>query len=76
MAEQWKEWRVAQTVELGATAKDVWDLIGGFYTIHTWHPDIHLTEVPPEQTEMRALRRGLRYPTAPMPYAGHEKNPA
>ena len=51
MTEKWKHWRVAQVVELGATAKEVWDLIGGFYTLHKWHPDIHLSEVPPDQTE-------------------------
>jgi hypothetical protein len=63
--QKWKDWRVAQTVELGAAAKEVWDLIGGFYTIHKWHPDIHLTEVPPEQTETSALRRLLTFPGQP-----------
>jgi hypothetical protein len=61
----WKDWHVAQTVELGATAKEVWDLIGGFYTLHRWHPDIHRTEVPPEQTETSALRRLLSFPGQP-----------
>jgi hypothetical protein len=65
VTEQWKDWHVAQTVELGATAKEVWDLVGGFYTIHKWHPDIHLSEVPPNQSETSALRRVLTFPGQP-----------
>jgi hypothetical protein len=65
MNKVYKDWHVAQTVELGATAQEVWDLIGGFYTIHKWHPDIHQTEVPPEQTETNALRRLLTFPGQP-----------
>jgi polyketide cyclase/dehydrase/lipid transport protein len=65
MGEQWKDWHVAQTVELGASAKEVWDLIGGFYTIHKWHPDIHKSEVPPQQTETSAVRRVLTFPGQP-----------
>lgn len=61
----YKDWRVAQTVELGATAQEVWDLIGGFYTLHKWHPDIHLTEIPADQTETHALRRLLTFPGQP-----------
>jgi Polyketide cyclase / dehydrase and lipid transport len=60
-----KHWHVIQTVELGAPARDVWELIGGFYTIHLWHPDIIQTEVPPGQTETAALRRLLTFPGQP-----------
>jgi hypothetical protein len=62
---KWQDWRVAQTVELGATAKEVWDLIGGFYTLHKWHPDIAATEIPTEQTETSAVRRLLTFPGQP-----------
>jgi hypothetical protein len=60
-----KHWHVVRTVELGATREQVWELIGGFYTIHLWHPDIALTEVPPEQTTTRQLRRLLTFPGQP-----------
>jgi hypothetical protein len=61
----YKHWKVAQTVELWATAQEVWDVIGGFYTIHEWHPDIQTTEIPAEQTEVNALRRVLTFPGQP-----------
>ena len=60
-----KRWRVVQTVELGAQARDVWDVIGGFYTVHLWHPDITRIEVPPGQTETAALRRLVTSPGRP-----------
>jgi hypothetical protein len=60
-----RHWKVNRTVELGATQHDVWQVIGGFYTIHEWHPDIELTEVPPEQTRTRELRRVLTFPGQP-----------
>lgn len=58
-------WHVIRTVELGAGAADVWDVIGGFFTIHEWHPDITLTEIPLEQTKTRELRRILTFPGQP-----------
>jgi hypothetical protein len=60
-----KHWHVVQAVELGGPARDVWELIGGFYTIHLWHPDITRTEVPPDQTQTAALRRLLTFPGQP-----------
>lgn len=60
-----KPWHVVQTVELGAPAREVWRLVGGFYTINTWHPDITRTEVPPRQTETSAIRRLLTFPGQP-----------
>ena len=40
-----KHWQVNRTVALGATAQNVWEVIGGFFTIHEWHPDIAHTEI-------------------------------
>jgi hypothetical protein len=61
----YKKWHVVRTVELGASAAEVWKLVGGFYTIHLWHPDITRTEVPKEQTETAAIRRLLTFPGQP-----------
>ncbi len=63
--EGYKDWRVVQTVELGATAEQVWDVIGGFFTIHEWHPDITALDVLDEQTETRQIRRLLTFPGQP-----------
>jgi hypothetical protein len=62
---QMKKWRVVQTVELGASAKEVWEVVGGFFTIHKWHPDIVLTEIVPQQTEIHPIRRLLTFPGQP-----------
>jgi hypothetical protein len=58
--------RVVQCVELGASADEVWAVVGGFYTIHHWHPDIEKTEVPADQTETGPLRRELTFPGQPI----------
>src|SRR5438445_7526691 len=58
----YRSWRVIQTVELGAPANIVWELIGGFFTIHKWHPDIQRTEILEGQTEISAIRRLLTFP--------------
>jgi hypothetical protein len=58
-------WEVTRTVLLPARAEAVWDVIGGFYTIHEWHPDITETEVPEDQTAQRHLRRRLTFPGQP-----------
>lgn len=63
--EGYKHWKVIRTVELPAARDAVWEVIGGFYTIHHWHPDITLSEIPPEQTETRELRRLLTFPGQP-----------
>lgn len=60
-----KHWHVVRTAELGASREQVWELIGGFYTIHQWHPDIALTEIPPDQAKVRQLRRLLTFPGQP-----------
>lgn len=61
----YKDWRVVQSVELGATAEEVWSVIGGFFTIHEWHPDITELAVLKEQTETRQIRRLLTFPGQP-----------
>ncbi len=61
----YKPWHVIRTVTLGASAADVWDVVGGFYTIHHWHPDIALTEISGEQVNTRHLRRILTFPGQP-----------
>lgn len=57
-----RPFRVVQCVELGATVPIVWQVVGGFYNIHTWHPDIAKTNVPANQTSMTPLRRELTFP--------------
>ncbi|MEO8036261.1 MAG: SRPBCC family protein [Acidobacteriota bacterium] len=61
-----KYWHVIRSVVLGAPAADVWEVIGGFYTIQEWHPDISKTEIPPAQTQTRQLRRILTFPGLPV----------
>jgi hypothetical protein len=63
--EAYKNWRVIRTVELNAPAQEVWDLVGGFFNLHKWHPDIVQTEVLSDQTEMSAVRRLLTFPGQP-----------
>lgn len=65
MTESYKRWNVIQTVELSTPARDVWELVGGFYIIHHWHPDIEQTEVPNNQASMGAIRRILTFPGQP-----------
>ncbi|CAM1364935.1 SRPBCC family protein [Tenacibaculum xiamenense] len=63
--QDYKDWRVVKSVELGASAEQVWEVIGGFYTIHKWHPDITELEVISDQTDTRELRRLLTFPGQP-----------
>ena len=62
---KYRDWKVVQSVELGAPAAEVWAVVGGFFTIHKWHPDIKLTEIYPNQTDMPELRRLLTFPGQP-----------
>lgn len=62
----YKNWRVVQSTELGAPAAKVWEVIGGFYTIHEWHPDITVGEIIKDQTKSRELRRVLTFPGQPV----------
>ena len=58
----YKHWRVVVVCELNAPATEVWDLVGGFYNIHQWHPDIIISEVPEKQAEERDIRRKITFP--------------
>jgi Polyketide cyclase / dehydrase and lipid transport len=62
---EYRHWNVIRSVTLAATQREVWALIGGFYTLHHWHPDIALSEVPPDQTDVPQLRRLLTIPGQP-----------
>ena len=59
------DWRVVTVCELHAPAAEVWHLVGGFYNIHQWHPDIAISEVPENQSEERDVRRKLTFPGQP-----------
>lgn len=60
-----KKWKIVRTVELNSAADKVWAMIGGFYTIHLWHPDIEKTEIGSDQTELPEVRRILTFPGQP-----------
>ena len=60
-----KHWNINRCVTLNASAREVWEVIGGFFTIHEWHPDIVHTEIPATQTSTRKLRRILTFPGQP-----------
>ncbi len=60
-----KKWRVVRTVALNAPAADVWAVVGGFYNLHQWHPDIAVCEPVPDQAEIAAVRRLLTFPGQP-----------
>ncbi|MBS0205284.1 MAG: SRPBCC family protein [Planctomycetes bacterium] len=62
----YKPQHVIRVVELGAPAAKVWEVVGGFYTIQEWHPDITVIEIPAEQTHTRQLRRHLTFPGQPI----------
>ena len=65
MATALKQWHIVQSVELPASADAVWRIVGGFFNIHQWHPDIAQTEVPENQTSMSPMRRLLTFPGQP-----------
>lgn len=56
------DWEVVAVCELNSPADVVWRLVGGFYNIHQWHPDIAISEVPKGQSEERDIRRKLTFP--------------
>jgi hypothetical protein len=57
--------RVVSTVALNASADAVWQVVGGFYTIHLWHPDIAELAIDPQQARIPQLRRVLTFPGQP-----------
>ncbi len=37
--------KVSMTMDLGASGKSVWDLIGGFNALPDWHPAVEKSEI-------------------------------
>src|SRR4051812_24128692 len=64
----YKDWHTVCTVELNATAEQVWALVGGFYILPAWHPDIAISEVPDNQASEKEIRRKLTFPGQPPTY--------
>ena len=62
---KYKKWRVVRTIELNSSAESVWACVGGFYTLHLWHPDIKKTEIGKDQTSIPEIRRILTFPGQP-----------
>jgi len=52
----------SQTARINASADEVWRVVGGFYTIHKWHPVIGSTTVPPDQADTGPVRRIITLP--------------
>ena len=65
MDEQERQWHVTRAVQLGASADEVWQVIGGFFTIHHWHPDITELEILEDQPDLFMIRRRLTFPGQP-----------
>lgn len=65
MAKELKHWRIVKSIELPASGEEVWSVVGGFFNIHTWHPDIAQSEVPEHQTAITPVRRILTFPAQP-----------
>ncbi len=61
-----KRWKVVRTKVLEASAETIWEIVGGFYTLHLWHPDIQKTEIAAEQTSCKEIRRNLTFPGQPI----------
>jgi hypothetical protein len=61
-----KHWKVIRTKVLEASAEEIWEIVGGFYTLHLWHPDIQKTEIYPDQTSNKEIRRNLTFPGQPI----------
>lgn len=60
-----KRRHVVSAIVLDAPADKVWEVVGGFFTIHLWHPDIQKTEIGADQTSIPELRRILTFPGQP-----------
>lgn len=59
---EYKDWHVVTTCEVYAPAAEVWEMVGGFYNINQWHPDIAISEVPEDQYKNPYIRRKLTFP--------------
>ena len=60
-----KQWKVVRTIQLNSSAEKVWEMVGGFYTLHLWHPDIEKTDIGKDQTSISKIRRILTFPGQP-----------
>lgn len=65
MSQDYKCWHIVKSTELLASAAAVWEVVGGFFNIHTWHPDITATEYVPDQLRLSSIRRVLTFPGQP-----------
>ncbi len=61
----YEHFSVVKTVKLDAPASEVWKLVGGFYNMHLWHPDVTKTTILPDQLKVGAIRRRLRIKKKP-----------
>ena len=62
----YRDWHVIESVTLNAPASTVWELVGGFFNVHKWHPEIQLTEFVDKQTDISPIRRVVRSHTQPV----------
>ncbi len=60
-----RAWQIVRMVELGAPAREMRQVVGEFYTIHTCHPNIELMETPEDQDAQSTLGRILTFPGQP-----------
>lgn len=65
MSPDYRGWHIVRSTELRAPATAVWEVVGGFFNIHTWHPDIAATEYAPDQLSVSSIRRVLTFPGQP-----------
>ena len=61
----YKHWKVVTSCMLKASAEEVWDMVGGFYTINNWCPDISDSGVQRGQSNDRDIRRKIIFPGQP-----------
>ncbi len=38
------DWTVSESIYVNAAPDQVWDFIGNYYDVHSWHPGIHSTQ--------------------------------
>jgi hypothetical protein len=65
MPQEYRRWHIVRSTELSASATAIWNVVGGFFNIHTWHPDIAATEYTSDQLSVSSIRRVLTFPGQP-----------
>jgi len=60
--EKYENWKVITACQLNTSATKAWELVGGFYNLDQWHPDITKSEVQDEQSEDSDIVRKLTIP--------------